>query len=400
MRILTVNVHYDPESFGGATIVAEEVSRHLQARGHTVAALTGTTDPSLLPGQFYRYEAGIPVVAMGRLIPTTTFTEYHQPLLGERFKVVLESLQPDVVHFHAIQALGVEMVHSSIESGAATVVTLHDAWWLCERQFMVRADGNWCRQSAIEATVCATCVPDPAAHALRQAESRELLNACDAVLTPSDYWHDLMSASGIDAGILRVNRNGVLHPPPDFRRSSHRGPVRFGYVGGDNPIKGAPQLREALSGMTRSDYKLSIVDASLKLGHTGVFAEDWQYSGQIEVVPGYAHSDMDAFFNSIDVLLFPSQWHESYGLTVREAILRGTWVIATEGGGAAEDLQDGVNSTLIPLDGTGEGLRAAIEQILDDPAAYLGRAHPIREIPTYADQAIELEQIYTQIVAG
>lgn len=393
MRVLVVNVHYAPESFGGATIVAERTAAQLAAAGHDVAILTGSTH--IAPGSLYRYDAdGLPVLALGRRVPLDPDEGYHQPDLAASFQMVLDTVQPDVVHFHAMQSLGVEMVRTAQSMGVATVVTLHDAWWLCERQFMVRADGRWCAQTVIDEKVCATCVPDAAAHRTRQTESLELLNACDLVLTPSRYWHDLMGGSGVAGDVLAVNRNGVVHPQPGFHRSEYRGPIRFGYVGGDNPIKGAPQLRAALAGMTRSDYVLQLVDSSQLLGHQSLFVHDWQYSGQIEVIPGYEYNRMDEFFDSIDVLLFPSQWRESYGLTVREALLRGVWVVATEGGGVSEDLVDGVNATLIPMDGRHRDLREAIVQILDDPGSYRDRAAPVNPIPTFADQAVELQGLY------
>ena len=129
-------------------------------------------------------------------------------------------------------------------------------------------------------------------------------------------------------------------------------------------------------------------------------AQDWQYSGLIQIIPGYDYRDIDSFFDSIDVLLFPSQWRESYGLTVREALLRGVWVIATEGGGTVEELQDGVNSTLIPLDGDSASLQRAIEAVLQSPGDYLGRAEPLRPIPTFAEQAADLEDLYLSLCQG
>lgn len=394
MRILTVNVHYAPESYGGATIVAEEVTRELQARGHEMYVLTGTTSATIPGSGLHRYQDGqTPVLAMGKMPVFDTQSDYSQPLLARRFQQVMDSIRPDLVHFHAIQTLGVDMVEAAAAS-VPTVVTLHDAWWFCERQFMVRSTGQWCGQSGIDARVCATCVPDPLAHETRQARSREILNACTRVVTPSAYWAEVMAGSGVDERVLQVSRNGVLHPAPDFRRTPYRGPVRFGYVGGDNPIKGAPQLRQALAGLNRSDYHLRLVDSALNLGHQTMFAQDWQYPGLIEIVPGYDSASMDAFFDSIDVLLFPSQWRESYGLTVREAILRGVWVVATQGGGTTEDLEQGVNAHLIPLDGRSDALREAMVDILDHPQRYLGAAAPVQRIPTFAEQAQEIEQLY------
>ena len=394
MRLLIVNVHFDPESFGGATIVAEETASHLAADGHEVFVMTGITEPRLAHGEFHRYEArSLPVVALGRSAPHSPDQDYHQPDLADRMRDVLTRIRPDLVHFHAIQGLGVEMVEATQQAGIPTVVTLHDAWWFCERQFMVRASGRWCGQTAIDARVCATCVRDAVAHEQRQQRSAHILNQCAKVLTPSDYWASVMAGSGVREDLLQVNRNGVHHPAPEFRRTAHEGAVRFGYVGGDTPIKGVRQVRDALAQLRRSDYELSVVDAFLNLGIQTLHARDWQYPGLVRIVPGYTHDRLDHFFDSIDVLLFPSQWRESYGLTVREAVLRGVWVIATDGGGIMDDLTDGVNATIIGMDDAA-ALREAMSAIMDRPGDFRNRARPVRTLPTFADQAAELSRIY------
>ena len=95
-------------------------------------------------------------------------------------------------------------------------------------------------------------------------------------------------------------------------------------------------------------------------------------------MPAYGQDGLDEFFDRIDVLLFPSQWKESYGLTVREALARDVWVVATAPGGQADDIVDGVNGRLIPLDGRSDGLISAIGEILLAPAMLDGYANPHR----------------------
>lgn len=102
---------------------------------------------------------------------------------------------------------------------------------------------------------------------------------------------------------------------------------------------------------------------------------------------------MDEFFGGLDVLLFPSQWKESFGLTVREAFARDVWVIATDAGGVVEDCVHGTNATVIPMDGSSHGLETAIRECLarTDWASY---RNPLRdEIGTVDEQADELHGI-------
>ena len=100
------------------------------------------------------------------------------------------------------------------------------------------------------------------------------------------------------------------------------------------------------------------------------------------------------------MLLFPSQWKESFGLTVREALLRDVWVIATDGGGTVEDIVDGVNGTVIPLDADPKPLAAAVTALLDRPDRLDGYRNPHKErIVTYEAQAEALHAVLSEVAA-
>lgn len=400
MRVLVVNVHFAPDSYGGATVIAEENVQHLAATGHEVVVVTGTDDRRVPHGNMVRYSAlGVPVVALGLGRETDTAAQYRDGLTTRRFVEILATVRPDVVHFHAVQRLGVGCVEAALDADIATVVTLHDAWWFCERQFMVRPNGEFCGQVAIQADVCSTCIADADAHEQRQMSSREILNRCQAVLVPSDFWRTVMVGSGVYSEIVRVNRNGVTMPREGFQRTPYEGPVRFGFVGGRGQIKGRDQLLAALRSLDRSDYLLRVVDTTTNLGRSSMAAHHFNVPGEVQIVPGYRRAGLDDFFDSIDVLLFPSQWRESFGLTVREATLRGVWCVVTDSGGTVEDIVDGVNGTVIPLDGGYEHLAAAVGRILAHPDGFVPDPAAAVAIRTPRQQADELAGILSEVAA-
>lgn len=402
MRIMIVNVHFAPESFGGATLVAEETAVRLTQAGHEVVVVCATGNRALSHGEMRRYEAlNVPVVAIRHSGNHTIEGEYDDPVATARFHEVLDAVRPDVIHFHAIQMLGIGLVEAAQAQGIPTVVTLHDAWWLCERQFMVRANGKYCGQVAIDPDVCATCVDVPARSLARQQRSIQVLSGCARVLTPSTFWRDLMVASGVPGNITFVNANGVSRPQPGWRRAQRSGPVRFGFIGGLHPVKGYHQVVGALQSLPRTDYELKVVDATARIGGSSFDHSNWDLPGLVTVVPGYDRESIDEFFGGIDVLLFPSQWKESYGLTVREAILRGVWPIVTDGGGTVEHVRDGVTGTIIPLDGDHRALALAINEVLDAPERFLPRLGPDDDgIATLDAQAADLETHLRTVVEG
>ena len=106
---------------------------------------------------------------------------------------------------------------------------------------------------------------------------------------------------------------------------------------------------------------------------------------------------MDDFFAGIDVLLFPSQWKESFGLTVREALARDIWVIATDCGAPVEDIVPGENGTVIPFEATHTELRVAIEEaIARDWRTY---SNPHRErLRSFDQQSAELSAMLEEVL--
>lgn len=402
MKVMIVNVHFAPESFGGATLVAEETAVRLADAGHEVVVVCATGNRALSHGEMRRYEAlEVPVIAIRHSGEHTIEGEYDDPVAAARFRQILNTVRPDVVHFHAIQMLGVSLVEAAQQAGIPTVVTLHDAWWLCERQFMVRPDGRYCGQIAIDPDVCSTCVDVPSRSLQRQQRSLRILSDCSRVLTPSSFWRDLMVASGVPAARTFVNANGVSRPAPGWQRSTYRGPVRMGFIGGLHPVKGYHQVIAALKSLPRTDYELKVVDATARIGGSSFDFSNWDVPGLVTVIPGYDRSSIDEFFGGIDVLLFPSQWKESYGLTVREALLRGVWPIVTDGGGTVEHVRDGVTGTVIPLDGKHESLATAIAAVLDSPESFRPHLGPDDDgIVTLDEQAIDLETHLREVVNG
>ena len=395
MKVLVVNLFFSPASHGGATLVVEQTAVEMARRGVEVDVVASTRVPGVSTGHIRRYTTeGVTVLAM-RMDLTSA---YDDPEISDAFGVVLDAVAPDVVHFHAIQSFGVGVVEETQKRGIPSVVTMHDAWWLCERQFMMRSNLTFCGQEAIDTDVCATCIPTPSTAVMRKERSLAVLNACDRVLVPSEHWRRLMAGSGVRSDILFVNANGVARPPEGWRRTPRSGPVRLGFVGGRNPIKGYHQVVDALELIKRSDYELRIADPAEQMGEPRTTPDDWPVWGLVDIIPAYVRSGTDDFFDSIDVLLNPTRANESYGLAVREAVLRGVWPVTSDTPAILEAVTDGVDATVLPEGAGAPELARAISAILDDPSRYRLPVDPDNpRIATVGQQVDELMGHYEDI---
>jgi glycosyltransferase involved in cell wall biosynthesis len=197
----------------------------------------------------------------------------------------------------------------------------------------------------------------------------------------------------------RVIKNGVKSVLLSSNKklfTESKNKVRFGYVGGAGPVKGSHLIHSVFKDFPRNDYELICVDNLGNLnGKTADFF-NWKITGNYRVRSAYTQDTIDEFFDEIDVLLFPSQCKESFGLAVREALIRHKWVVCTNGGGTVEDIIDGINGRVIPMVQDTSYLIRAVEEVFDiDWVTY---KNPYADqIHTFDDQACELRSLLMDI---
>jgi glycosyltransferase involved in cell wall biosynthesis len=398
IRLLVANVFFSPRSFGGATIVAEEVAVELARRGYLPLVVTTIADAALPEYHVVRYRSkGLDVLAVN--VPDHLPYEdvYQNYRFSRVFADVVTAFKPHLAHLHSVQRMGGEMANVLAAQGVPYCITAHDAWWLCERQFMINRDGAYCFQEKLDPAVCSYCVDEADKAAIRSAFLSRLLDQAARIFFPSHFHRNLYVINGTEPERAVVNRNGIRFPASGYQR--HRGgPLTFGFVGGPGAIKGSSLILKAFKRLGRKDYRLLVVDAAGNLGKSwaGEMSE-WKVPGQLAILDAYTQETMDNFFSRIDVLLFPSQWKESFGLTVREAMARDVWVIATNGGGTVEDIRDGENGEVIPLTTDAAPLVKAIERCFArDWSDY---KNPYKShLQTYRGQAAELDKEFRALI--
>jgi len=403
-KLLIVNLHFAPFSFGGGTIVAEACAQRLRvAHGWQVLVLTVIRDYNLPDYTVRRYAIdGIDVVAVVINSEPDYQLDYDNPRFDQIARSVVQQYQPDVCHAHALQGLGVGWLGSLQTAGSSLAVTLHDCWWLCDRQFMINSDGNYCNQTRVSHEQCRYCTANYSHLLARDATLKKALSQADILLYPSEFHRTLHVDSGLDSQKSLVNKNGINMPTTDYaplrqQALAGRRNTVFGFTGGPGKIKGAPHILQAFEEADLAAYTLQIVDSAQNLGTSWQSSEEWQSSAKIDFVPAYTQDTMDTFFAGIDVLLFPSQWKESFGLTVREALARDVWVIATDCGAPVEDIVDGENGTIIPFDFSHHGLKVAVEQLAD--REWRDYQNPHKEsLHSFDQQAAELDNLLTALV--
>jgi glycosyltransferase involved in cell wall biosynthesis len=389
------SAHYPPNFTSGGTLQPRRLARGLRDRGHDVSVFAGWLgDRAPLSTWDDVDETGLPI----RWIATTPWTAWDDPRnfdnpdVTAAFAAHLAEARPEIVHLHSIQTLGVGLLEAARDAGARVVVTMHDFWWTCQRQFLVDRDFHPCSE-VVDLGGCA-CEQGRPALERRNARLAEALGAADLVLAPSRSAAALLVANGVADGRVEVDENGMdevpvrpLHRPGDG--------LRFLFTGGPDPMKGWPVLRQAAAQLA------GVGGWTLDAYGFGPEHEDELPAGAPVVLhPAYAPEDADAVFGAADVLVIPSVMRESHSLVTREALRRGLPVVTSACVGPEEVVEDGVNGLVVPADDP-TSLARAMEQLAGDVDRLDAMAVAAVTVPirTIEDQVLGLESRYRSLVA-
>lgn len=399
-HILLANVFFAPFSYGGATIVAEQVAHALvENEGYRVTAVSMCCRNDLAPYVVVKSEQnGITNYLINTPASRSYGELYDNPNVTTRLAELIATLQPDLVHAHCIQDMGTGIIAAAEAQGVPVILSVHDFWWICDRQFMIKVDQQYCGQNPIQIEKCKGCVDNFWAAKMRFEHLQQFGSKAARVTYPSAFARDLSEASGFAPGQGVVWENGVHHPRVGFfenqtKRRAKDGRLSFGFVGGPSQIKGWPLIKRAFAELDEDDFRVVLVDGSLDgtwwSGHT--FDE---LPGEWEVHPRFTQARMDEFYAEIDVLLFMSQWKETFGLAIREALARGISVIQTDSGGTVEHGAT-PKEKLIPIGAPARALQTQIKAALS--------AHPapqkIHNVASFQDQAHAFAGIVKEVLA-
>ncbi|MBF2066009.1 MAG: glycosyltransferase [Calothrix sp. C42_A2020_038] len=393
-KLLFVNVLYPPQALGGATGVVKNIIDTLKEKFDDCYDISVFTYDLHNPNGYELCEYVQDSVHVTRLsLPPFPDIDwrYQDQRVYEIFSQYLKLTQPDLIHFHCIQRLTASVLEAAADLNIPAVVTVHDAWWICDHQFMLDRDGVERSFHQNDPLVVAQYADDLNKSLARRRYLAKQINCAKVLLAVSGFQAELYKLNGFPQ--IQVNRNGIKSLPVLPRTPSKR--IRLGYAGGICVHKGYYFLKEAITTANLHNTEVTVIDLFVDSGLPRY--ETWG-STRVKFIPKLVPERMSEFYCQIDVLVAPSLWSESFGLITREATLAGVWVVASNKGGLAEDILPGVNGDLFSPDDINE-LVTILKRIEQAPELYqqqvVSDTSKIRKIE---DQVNELTTIYQSLV--
>ena len=341
---------------------------------------------------------GFPVT---RIVTTDAFPDeeernWRHPAVEPAFQAFLAEQRPQVVHFHSIQSLGGSVVGVAKRAGARVVVTMHDLWWVCQRQFCIDLTYQPCIPMVTPGS-CA-CLLGSGPLFERRSYLDRTLEEADLVVAPSRSLVERLRMTGV-RNRVEVDANAVAVAPSVRPQGPSRlgdGPLHLLYIGGDMKQKGIHVLGEALRRLQDASVRIEI--DLYGVDPLSLEVRAWLGGTRARLHRPFEPQELDRVVAGHDALVAPSVMYESSSRAVREALVRGIPVIATEVGGPEEVVEDGVNGLLVPP-ADPAALAAAICRLHQDRSllARLSGVGPRGDVPTTQAQANHLEALYESI---
>ena len=394
-KLLYVNTVYPPSSIGGATVVMKNIIDNIQQRfSDRYDVMVFTCDiENPLPNQLREYEYdGVNVTALSVSASPDLEWKYRDDDVERIFSEYLRFRKPDLIHFHSMQRLTASPLRAAIAENIPYIVTAHDAWWISDHQFLIDDNGEPVDELQRNPLVAANTSQDIVSTLERAEYLAGALRSASSLLAVSEYQASLYRKNGFKE--ILINKNGVSMTAGMQPAGSDLSTLRLAYLGGVCMHKGYYFLKQVFSRSHFENLQLKVVDFNVGENITERWGEN-----EVELIPPIEMDRMDEFYNTIDVVIAPSMWPESFGLVSREAILMGKWVIVSDAGGLAEDVTEGKDGHIFSI-GDDNRLHELFSELNNNMSKY--QYPPVtngeRKINTVSMQVDELDSLYCKLL--
>lgn len=239
--------------------------------------------------------------------------------------------------------------------------------------------------------------------AIRMRRMAHQLSQCDLLITPSSFLRDeFIRLMDIPPDKIVHSLNGMKFDHVVAHERTPSDSIRFGFVGSIIPTKGPHVLVEAARILKdRSGFQVDIYGAPNQWTreYNDNLIESAKDLDAVKFHGRFDNKQIGKVLAGLDVLVVPSIWYENAPLTLNEAAMTKTPVLASDRGGMLEFVRDNKYGRTFKL-GDAEDLAQEMARLMDNPDEIPRLAGSDVYIKPVADNAVELEGIYKRILAG
>ena len=346
---------------------------------------------------------GTTAITRSQKAPTCGISGWVEPsgLLSHEGAACRLDPRHTVVHLHGwTKALSASPIAAAEKLGFKTVCTLHDFFTACPNGgFFDYVTNTPCTRVALSMD-CVTARCDKRHHAHKLFR-----------VARSYTWREFGRLPASVHHFIALSKQSVeqLRPylPPQAQFHWLRNVIN---IAKKPPVNVAANSTVVCVGRLDQEKGVTLLaEAARDLGLPIKFVGDGPLRAALEAIPGMAVTGWLAAeqvvqeIEKASILVFPSRWHETYGLVVEEAAARGVAAIVSDVSAPSERIEQGVTGWHFES-GSKTGLQHALTQALTgDAAASAGMAAYERywiDAPTPSAHVERLKALYNTVLSG
>ena len=437
MRILHYALGFPPYRSGGLTKYVIDLAMEQKKAGHFVGVLW--------PGRMGKGKIRIlHKLSKEGLVSYELINPLPVPLLNgincpeafmtkekvDRYVAIFESIKVDVLHIHTLMGLHKEALVAAKKMGIRTIYTTHDYFGLCTKVNMLNCRGEVCIERCNE--MCSRCnmsalslkkiylmqsllyrkLKGTAILTLmrREYKKKNIVLEMDKAVNGQidiinydslyEYYNKMFQmidifhcnspiSKGVFNSFIQNMKYKVIPITNTGIKSAYKKKeidkkhIVFGFFGDGVPFKGYWLLLEALD-----ELYLETQNFVLK-----TFIGQQKDRNYIETAEPFLASSLYSVLDTIDILIVPSIWMETFGMVVPEALSRGVPVIATENVGASCIIPTGAGKVIKPEK---EMLINVLRQVVQNPESLLEMNRNLQNfhVKSMSEHMIEINDLY------
>jgi len=377
MRIAMLSYHTCPlatlggKDTGGMNVYVREITRQLGAMGIHVDVFTRSQNEHV-PHVLHDLGYG------NRIVHIRAGSEF--PLPKKELVTYLPQFVEGIREFADSKGISYDLIHSHYWMSGMAAIELKKDWGIpiVNMFHTLGVMKNRVAQS-----------PEELEGEYRIDGEREVIKTVDKIIaaTPAEY-AQLLWLYQADVNKIMVIPPGVdigrFYPIPSDEAKEYIGVPPCGrmllFVGRIEPLKGLDVLIEAISIMhqnevlTENPFCLAIIGGETEENaeHEGIeisrikaLSEKYGLRDLVTFLGKKNQDSLPYYYSAAEAVVVPSQY-ESFGMVALEAMACGTPVVASQIGGLAYLVQDGVTGFTVPVDEPLE-LANRLTSIIQDP---------------------------------
>ncbi len=348
MKILSINILYEPYIGGGAETIVKDLCSGLLKRGYNVSVLTfhekENTNEIIdginvfrvkIPNFYLPYFQGTNRPnAIKRFL--WHLVDVYNPVSRKIVKQYLNIIKPDVIIVHNIAGWSPSIWETISKYKVPIIQVLHDSYLLCPRNMFSK--GKICKKQCIKCKVM-------------RFPHKILSNKTTAVVGVSNFILNHLLSYGYfsKTKIKTVIYNSRKIDNTNISLKNHNGNIHFGFIGTIAPNKGIEVLLKAYKNINIANSKLIIAGDGEKK-----YVEYLKSKYKDERIKWLGKVRPVDFFSQVDVSIVPSIWYENLPGVIIESFSFGIPVIGSNIGGISEMVVDKNNGMLFNPYNSGE----------------------------------------------